>query len=170
MSHNSNNAYNDFSAVSINNYKSDDLRTQSAFFKFLVLNTFIVLLLLITILYPFKFFKKIVVKFFCIKLPLVKLNIYHILLLLIGIYTFLYFCLKLKVEEFDYKDDTYAQKMLKLNEKWVIESEIWMVFLIIISLLSIYRNANLFNREIQNEEKIIKINEEINKMNKNKKN
>ena len=58
--------------------------------------------------------------------------------------------------------------MIRLDQKWVVESEIWMTFLIIISLISIYRNAHLFNRELQNEERIKKIDEKIKEMDKDK--
>ena len=60
--------------------------------------------------------------------------------------------------------------MIRLDQKWVVESEIWMTFLIIISLISIYRNAHLFNRELQNEEKIKKIDEKIKEMDEGKRN
>ncbi len=168
MSHKYTYAKDDFSAVNINNYESKE-KSQNVFFKYLVLNTFVVLVLLITILYPPKLYKKFVVKFFSIQLSLknIKIKIYHILLIIISIYVTLYFYLKMQHINFVIESHaTYAEKVLQLREKRVVESEIWMIFLIIISLVSIYRNAHLFNREIQNEEKIIKINEEIRKKNK----
>ena len=60
--------------------------------------------------------------------------------------------------------------MIRLDQKWVVESEIWMTFVIIISLISIYRNAHLFNRELQNEERIKKIDEKIKEMDEGKRN
>lgn len=41
------------------------------------------------------------------------------------------------------KTETYEKKMFKLNQKWLIESEMWLTFLIIAEILSIYRLAVL---------------------------
>ena len=58
--------------------------------------------------------------------------------------------------------------MLRLDKKWFVESEIWMVFLIIICLISIYRNAHLFNKELLLDEKLKKIDENKESENNNK--
>jgi hypothetical protein len=63
---------------------------------------------------------------------------------------------------------TYIERMKAFDQKWVIESEIWMTFLIIICILTIYRNANLFNKENQLKEKIEKIDEQIKRNETNK--
>ena len=164
--------YNDdFSAISLNKFQSNDLKKTNLLFRFLVFNTFVALLLLITILYPFKKYKELLVKFFSIQLSInnMKLKIYHILLIIIGLYITLYYYLKVIARTFiPNKNETYIQRMIRLDQKWVVESEIWMTFLIIISLISIYRNAHLFNRELQNEERIKKIDEKIKEMDKDK--
>ena len=158
----------DFSAISLNKNK---FRQKNLLFDFLVFNTFVMLFLLITILKPPKLYKKFIIKFFSFsfKIKDVIIKIYHILFFIIGLYISLYFFLKKE----SYKiippaSETYVQKMQRLDKKWVVESEIWMTFLIIICLISIYRNAHLFNKEIQAEEKIKEIEEEIMK-NKDKK-
>lgn len=52
---------------------------------------------------------------------------------------------------------TYIERMKAFDQKWVIESEIWMTFLIIICILTIYRNANLFNKKINLKKKLKKL-------------
>ena len=169
-----NQKYNDdFSAISLNKFQSNDLKKTNLLFRFLVLNTFVVLLLLTTILYPSKKYKELLVKFFSIQLSInnFKIKIYHILLIIIGLYITFYYYLKVTAQAFiPNRNETYIQRMIRLDQKWVVESEIWMAFLIIISLISIYRNAHLFNRELQNEERIKKIDEKIKEMDEGKRN
>ena len=166
-----NNNY-DFKTINLKDFKSQNLEKTSIIFSLLVINTFIVLIILATILYPPKSYKKIIVQFFSSQISLnkFKLKIYHILLLFIGFYIILYFLLKIFVEqEYNRKQtETYVERMIKLDKKWVIESEIWMLFLIIICLISIYRNAHLFNKEIRLDEKLKEINENIKKKDNNK--
>ena len=161
----------DFTAVSLRNYDKENLEPRSFFFIFLVFNTFVILLSLITILYPIKLCHNFICGFLSIQLHIknIKIKIYHILCtIIIGFYIYLYFALKTKVQGFiPNKNETYSQRMARLDKIWVVESEIWMVFIIIISLISIYRNAYLFNEEIQLEEKIKKIDLEIRKKNEN---
>ena len=155
---------NDFTAVSLKDFKSNNLGNRNKFFKFLVINTFIALFLLYSTLYPINLYKKAVVKFFSCEIFIKKIpiNIYNILFLIIGFYISLYIVLKISVQQFIVnKNETYRQRMIRLNDKWVVECEIWLVFLIIICLISIYRNAQLFNKELELKEKIKKIDEEI---------
>ena len=164
---------NDFSAVSLKDFKSNNLEKQNLFFRFLVINTFLAFFLLYSILYPTNLYKKVVVKFFSYQLSInkIQIKIYHILFLIIGFYISLYIILKLSVQRFIVnKIETYKQRMIRLNEKWVIECEIWLIFLIIICLISIYRNAQLFNKEIKLEKKIIEIDEKIKKKENDKNN
>ncbi len=157
MNHKYNTFDNDFSAVTLKNFEENNLGQKSLFFRFLVLNTSISLFLLFSVLYPIKIYKKLVVKFFNIHffIKSTKIKIYHILFIIIVIYIYLYITLKLSLNQIiPDKNETYNQRMLRLNKKWVLESEIWMIFIIIISFISIYRNANLFNKEIQLNEKI----------------
>ena len=154
----------EFTAINLKNFKLNNSERHDILFRLLVLNTFIVLVLLISILYPLNSYKKIIVKFFSIQLSIskIKLKIYHVLFLILGVYIYLYYCLKITVQQYIIKsNETYTQKLIRLDKKWVIESEIWMIFLIIICLLSIYKNAHLFNKEIKLNEKIKDINKEI---------
>ena len=155
---------NDFTAVSLNKNKLNRLRETNYFFSFLVFNTFAFLLLLLSILKPLEIYKNYVVKFFDISFTVknMKIKVYHILFFILGIYISLYVYLKKAVEKIIVPSSmTYIERMKTFDQKWVIESEIWMTFLIIICILSIYRNANLFNKENQLKEKIKKFDEQI---------
>ena len=157
----------DFKTINLKDFNAQNLEKSSIIFSILIINTFIVLIILTTILYPPKSYKKIVVNFFSSQISLnkFKLKIYHILFLIIGFYIFFYFFLKIFVEQqYNRKqDETYVQRMIRLDKKWVIESEIWRIFLIIICLISMYRNAHLFNKEIALDEKLKEIEEKIKK-------
>ena len=45
------------------------------------------------------------------------------------------------------KTETYERRMYKLSNKWLIESEMWLTFLIIVEILSIYRIATLNDKK-----------------------
>ena len=62
--------------------------------------------------------------------------------------------------------DSYKIKMEKLDKKWVNDSQCWLSFLIVVCLLSIYKNSKLFNTETYLLKKI----EEYKNENKQKKN
>jgi hypothetical protein len=47
--------------------------------------------------------------------------------------------MQLGMYESDSKSETYEKKMYRLNQKWLIEAEIWLVFLILVELCSIYK-------------------------------
>lgn len=45
------------------------------------------------------------------------------------------------------KTETHEKRTYRLNQKWMIEAELWLVFLIIIELASIYRLAVLHDNK-----------------------
>jgi len=161
----------DFTAISLNKNKLNRLRETNYLFSFLVFNTFVFLLLLLSILKPLEIYKKYVVKFFDISFTVknIKIKVYHILFFILGLYVSLYVYLKVEVGKIIVPSNlTYIERMKAFDQKWVIESEIWMTFLIIICILTIYRNANLFNKENQLKEKIEKFDEQIKRKETNK--
>jgi len=161
----------DFTAVSLNKNKLNRLRETNYLFSFLVFNTFVFLVLLMSILKPLEIYKKYVVKLFDISFTVknIKIKVYHILFFILGLYISLYVYLKMAVAKIEIPTNlTYIERMKVFDQKWVIESEIWMTFLIIICILTIYRNANLFNKENQLKEKIEKIDEQIKRNEANK--
>ena len=154
-----------------NKNKLNRLRETNYLFSFLVFNTFVFLVLLMSILKPLEIYKKYVVKFFDISFTVknIKIKVYHILFFILGLYISLYIYLKMAVKNIVVPSNlTYIERMKAFDQKWVIESEIWMTFLIIICILTIYRNANLFNKENQLKEKIEKIDEQIKRNETNK--
>jgi hypothetical protein len=44
------------------------------------------------------------------------------------------------------KAESYERKLYRLNQKWMVESNLWLTFLIIVELISIYRLARLHDK------------------------
>ncbi len=86
-----------------------------------------------------------------IHISIFKIKLYHIFFLtIISLYSYLYLGLKDDFESIDTEQFNFShERLLKFNRVYEIESKIWMVFIIIICLLSIYRNAFLINKEEQ---------------------
>ena len=136
---------NDFLAISLNKLNPNKI-TRDIIFYFLLVNTIIALILLIIILNPSKSVRNFFLKF--IKKSIFKIRLYHILFLIIAIYFYYYLYLKDCFEQIDV--DTfkfYYERLNKFHRSYEIESKIWMVFIIIVCLLSIYRYAYLINME-----------------------
>ena len=136
---------NDFLAISLNKLNPNKI-TRDIIFYFLLVNTIIALILLIIILNPSKSVRNFFFKF--IKKSIFKIRLYHILFLIIAIYFYYYLYLKDCFEQIDV--DTfkfYYERLNKFHRSYEIESKIWMVFIIIVCLLSIYRYAYLINKE-----------------------
>jgi len=49
----------------------------------------------------------------------------------------------------DSKNEIYDRRMYRLSQKWLIESEMWLVCLIIVELASIYKFANLNDQRLE---------------------
>ena len=136
---------NDFLAISLNKLNPNKI-TRDIIFYFLLVNTIIALILLIIILNPSKSVRNFFLKF--IKKSIFKIRLYHILFLIIAIYFYYYLYLKDCFEQIDV--DTFKffyERLNKFHRSYEIESKIWMVFIIIVCLLSIYRYAYLINKE-----------------------
>ena len=136
---------NDFLAISLNKLNPNKI-TRDIIFYFLLVNTIIALILLIIILNPSKSVRNFFLKF--IKKSIFKIRLYHILFLIIATYFYYYLYLKDCFEQIDV--DTfkfYYERLNKFHRSYEIESKIWMVFIIIVCLLSIYRYAYLINKE-----------------------
>ena len=137
---------NDFSSISLNKLKINKI-TRDPIFYILLINTIIAITSLIFILNQNNSLSRIFIKFS--QISLLKIKIYHILLLIIiGIYSYYYFYLKILLEEIDIDNFKFiSERLIKFNRAYEIESKIWFVFIIIICLLSIYRQAYLINKE-----------------------
>ena len=137
---------NEFSAISVNRLNQNKV-TRDAVFYILLINTIIVLFSLILILNPNTSIRKYFSKF--IHTSILKIKLYHLfMILIIGIYSYIYFYFKSLLDDIDVETYRYIyQRFIKFNKSYEIESKVWFLFIIIICLLSIYRNAYLINKE-----------------------
>ena len=137
---------NEFSAISVNRLNQNKV-TRDAVFYILLINTIIVLFSLILILNPNNSIRKYFSKF--IHTSILKIKLYHLfMILIIGIYSYIYFYFKSLLDDIDVETYRYIyQRFIKFNKSYEIESKVWFLFIIIICLLSIYRHAYLINKE-----------------------
>ena len=119
------------------------------------------LLLLFSVLKPHRLYKKFLSKFLAMKFTFNngEWRVYNVLLLVIGFYMMLFAFLQLSIEERGV-NELPEIRMERLGRKWMIETNIWMTTLVLVCLISVYRNAMLFTEE----EGIKKEMEEIDKM------
>ena len=137
-------------------------------FAFLLSSSTIFLIFLISVLKPNRFYKKFIDYLFSINVTIkgYKYSLHHFLLLIAGFYGSLYFFLLMQGRQnYPSKMDTYTMKMEKLDRKWVNESQCWLAFLIVVCLLSIYKNTKLFNVEANLDKQLAKYDEKKNKKN-----
>ena len=137
---------NEFSAISVNRLNHNKI-TRDVVFYILLINTIIVLFSLILILNPNTSIRKYFSKF--IHTSILKIKLYHLfMILIIGIYSYIYFYFKSLLDDIDVETYRYIyQRFIKFNKSYEIESKVWFLFIIIICLLSIYRHAYLINKE-----------------------
>ena len=137
---------NEFSAISVNRLNQNKI-TRDVVFYILLINTILVLFSLILILNPNTSIRKYFSKF--IHTSILKIKLYHLfMILIIGIYSYIYFYFKSLLDDIDVETYRYIyQRFIKFNKSYEIESKVWFLFIIIICLLSIYRHAYLINKE-----------------------
>ena len=137
---------NEFSAISVNRLNQNKI-TRDVVFYILLINTIIVLFSLILILNPNTSIRKYFSKF--IHTSILKIKLYHLfMILIIGIYSYIYFYFKSLLDDIDVETYRYIyQRFIKFNKSYEIESKVWFLFIIVICLLSIYRHAYLINKE-----------------------
>ena len=137
-------------------------------FAFLLSSSTIFILLLISVLKPNRFYKNFLDFLFSINVTIkgYRYSLHHFLLLLAGFYGSLYFFLLMQGRQnYPSKMDTYTMKMEKLDRKWVNESQCWLAFLIVVCLLSVFKNTKLFNVEANLDKQLAKYEEKKNKKN-----
>ena len=126
-------------------------------FKFILFNSIIWLIFLITILKPHRLYKQFVINIFNLKFSFnnAKWSVYHLLGITCIFHVILFAFLSMQKSTYnDTSFDNHLIRMSKLDKKWVLESEIWLTFLCIVSILTIYRNAILFKKESEFNERI----------------
>ena len=57
--------------------------------------------------------------------------------------------MQLQMCRIDVHTDPTEKRLFKLNQKWLIESELWLTFLIIAELISIYKLATINDKRMQ---------------------
>ena len=137
-------------------------------FAFLLTSSFVFLAFLISVLKPHRLYKNLIGYLFSISITINnnKWKLKHLLILICGFYATLYFFLLMQGRQYyPIPNEPYKVKMAKLDRKWVVESQSWLAFLIIVCILSIYKNSELFSLE----KKLIETTKELDK-NKTKKN
>ena len=139
------NSFNDFSVISLNELSSNKISRDFVFYVLLG-NTIITLIVLTLILNPPITIRNLYLKF--IQYSIFKIKIYHSLILIIGFYSYLYFYFKNILEQIDTDNYNYVhERLVKFHRVFELESKIWMLFIIIICLLSIYRHLYLIKKE-----------------------
>lgn len=136
-------------------------------FKFIFANALISVVFLISVLKPHRIYKEYLGKFFNIEFTYnkAKWKIYNLLFLVIVFYLILFMFIKLQISQYKvHKMDNHATKMSKLDKKWLLESELWLTFLILCCLITIYRCAQLFTEESKLKDEIESINADINRI------
>ena len=157
-------------------FQSDELKKylltkqgKGPLFAFLLSSATFFLILLVSVLKPHRLYKKLLGFLFGVSITIngSKWKLHHFLLLVAGFYGSLYFFLLMQGRQnLPTPLDSYKIKMEKLDKKWVNDSQCWLSFLIVVCLLSIYKNSKLFNTETYLLKKI----EEYKNENKQKKN
>ena len=127
-----------------------DLLHKGILYYFLLNSAIVALVFLLSVLKPHRLYNKLLSSFFnmTFKYNKVHWKVYNILLVIIGFYSLLFAFLQMTGETF-YESDSPMLRMEKLGRKWQNETNLWMVTLIIICLVSVYRNAQLFSQEVQ---------------------
>ncbi len=59
------------------------------------------------------------------------------------------------------KNEPYEKKMFRLSQKWLVESETWLVFLILVELTTIYKLARMNDTRLKIANKLGLTDEEI---------
>ena len=130
------------------------------FLHYFLFNSVVSLVLLFSVLKPHRLYKKFLSKFLAMKFTFNKgeWRVYNVLLLVIGFYMLLFALMEFSVEK-RRENELPEVKMERLGRKWMIETNIWMTTLVLVCLISVYRNAMLFTEE----EELKKEMEEIDK-------
>lgn len=149
----------------------EDILHKGIFYYFLFNSAIVSTLFLLSVLKPHRLYKVILSKFFNMTFNYHggEWKVYNILLVIIGFYGLLFVFLQLQIERKIEIDLPPEIRMERLGRKWEIETNIWLVTLVIICLVSVYRNAMLFTEEQSLKKKIEETDKEITEIEKIKK-
>ena len=150
---------------------SEDILNKGILYYFLFNSAIVSIVFLLSVLKPHRLYKVILSKFFnmTFKYNNADWKVYNVLLVIIGFYGLLFLFLQLQIERKIESDLPPEIRMERLGRKWQIETNIWLATLVIISLVSVYRNAMLFTEEQTLRKKIEETDKEITEIEKLKK-
>ena len=136
---------------------TEDILNKGILYYFLFNSAIVSIVFLLSVLKPHRLYKVILSKFFnmTFKYNNADWKVYNVLLVIIGFYGLLFLFLQLQIERKIESDLPPEIRMERLGRKWQIETNIWLATLVIICLVSVYRNAMLFTEE-QTLRKLIK--------------
>lgn len=150
---------------------TEDILNKGILYYFLFNSAIVSIVFLLSVLKPHRLYKVILSKFFnmTFKYNNADWKVYNVLLVIIGFYGLLFLFLQLQIERKIESDLPPEIRMERLGRKWQIETNIWLATLVIISLVSVYRNAMLFTEEQTLRKKIEETDKEITEIEKLKK-
>lgn len=138
-------------------------------YSFLSFSAFISVILLISVLKPHRLYKKILSKVLnkTFKYNGSDWKIYHLLFIVIGLYGLIFVFLQMeKGNSKPEENDSVDVRMVKLGQKWRTEMNLWLSTLILVCLISVYKNAGLFTKEEELKKEIEEINKQLNEIKK----
>jgi len=136
---------------------------------FLLYSVGILVIILLSLIKPFRLYKKLIGYIFSMNITKSGYKFQHLILLIAGFYGTLFFFLIMQNNQYyPNKLDPYAIRMSKLDKKWINETHSWLSFLAMICLLSFYKNASLFNSEINLKKRIDEYTKELDENKKKK--
>ena len=150
---------------------TEDILNKGILYYFLFNSAIVSIVFLLSVLKPHRLYKVILSKFFnmTFKYNNADWKVYNVLLVIIGFYGLLFLFLQLQIERKIESDLPPEIRMERLGRKWQIETNIWLATLVIICLVSVYRNAMLFTEEQTLRKKIEETDKEITEIEKLKK-
>lgn len=150
---------------------TEDILNKGILYYFLFNSAIVSIIFLLSVLKPHRLYKVILSKFFnmTFKYNNADWKVYNVLLFIIGFYGLLFLFLQLQIERKIESDLPPEIRMERLGRKWQIETNIWLATLVIICLVSVYRNAMLFTEEQTLRKKIEETDKEITEVEKLKK-
>jgi membrane protease YdiL (CAAX protease family) len=120
--------------------------------SFLFYSGIISVIIFISVLKPHRIYKKVLSIFFnkTFKFNNADWKIYHLLIIVIIFYGLIFAFLRMELGNYHLdENDSMDVRMTKLGQKWKTETNLWLITLILVCLLSLYKNASLFTKEAQ---------------------
>jgi hypothetical protein len=143
--------------LSFTAYKQELQRLQSEYgFNYYILTNLAIVttIFFLSFLKPPKFYKDFISKIFNISFKWrgATWKVYHLIsgfLMMLGV---LLFYMKMQDDQFSRNKqavESYENRLFRLKFKWILETEIWLLALVVIELLSIHRLVYIYDKSVQ---------------------